>query len=88
MGLIGGLIGTAVCAWILYVIIACAVSSGVQRGLRNRDDWLQDRDALIDVLRTRFTEGKLDQADFERWLNDAMETRTPRDVDHLLTKLP
>lgn len=88
MGLVGGLIGAAFCAWILYAIIASAVSSGVQRGLRNRDDWLQDRDALVEVLRTRLAEGKLDQADFDRWLSNAMETRTARDVDHLLTKLP
>lgn len=47
-----------------------------------------DRQAVADQLSKHFGEGRLDQAEFDQRLSQAMSAKTYRDLDGLLTDLP
>jgi hypothetical protein len=47
-----------------------------------------DRQAVADQLSKHFADGRLDQAEFDERLSQAMNAKTYRDLDGLLTDLP
>jgi hypothetical protein len=47
-----------------------------------------DRQAVADQLSKHFADGRLDQAEFDERLSQAMGAKTYRDLDGLLTDLP
>jgi hypothetical protein len=47
-----------------------------------------DRQAVADQLSEHFADGRLDQAEFDERLSQAMNAKTYRDLDGLLTDLP
>jgi hypothetical protein len=47
-----------------------------------------DRQAIADQLSKHFGDGRLDQAEFDERLGQAMNAKTYRDLDGLLTDLP
>jgi hypothetical protein len=47
-----------------------------------------DRQAIADQLSKHFGDGRLDQAEFDERLSQAMSAKTYRDLDGLLTDLP
>ena len=47
-----------------------------------------ERQAVADALSQHFGEGRLDQAEFDERLSQAMNAKTYRDLDGLLTDLP
>jgi hypothetical protein len=47
-----------------------------------------ERQAVADQLSKHFAEGRLDQAEFDERLSQAMNAKTYRDLDGLLTDLP
>jgi hypothetical protein len=47
-----------------------------------------DRQAVADQLSKHFGDGRLDQAEFDQRLSQAMSAKTYRDLDGLLTDLP
>ena len=47
-----------------------------------------DRQAMADQLSQHFGDGRLDQAEFDERLSQAMNAKTYRDLDGLLTDLP
>ena len=47
-----------------------------------------DRQAIADQLSKHFGDGRLDQAEFDERLSQAMNAKTYRDLDGLLTDLP
>jgi hypothetical protein len=47
-----------------------------------------DRQSVADQLSKHFADGRLDQAEFDERLSQAMNAKTHRDLDGLLTDLP
>lgn len=59
--------------------------SQTQADLRVSD---ADRQSVADQLSKHFADGRLDQAEFDERLSQAMNAKTYRDLDGLLTDLP